>query len=207
MASTKALDALYHVTPSETVRKIRELFYMAFFVTDHTTHFYALGGPDFIVGPDAPAEQRSGGTNLLASSRRRLELWEIGDDEIRLFTRRIQLLICGIFGIEFTRLFFGELLQCLRRILPAPFPAAFEANRHIRLYGEQGKITAAPQGIHFLRIADRIDHVILAHFKARQHPLRQYARTVCYAQLVSHLYKDFSGNLEPPFAYLLPNLV
>ena len=31
----------------------------AFFVTDHTTHFYALGGPDFVVGPDAPAAERN----------------------------------------------------------------------------------------------------------------------------------------------------
>jgi F420-non-reducing hydrogenase large subunit len=35
------------------------MFYSAFFVTDHTTHFYALGGPDFIVGPDAPAAERN----------------------------------------------------------------------------------------------------------------------------------------------------
>ncbi|MBF0566529.1 MAG: nickel-dependent hydrogenase large subunit, partial [Nitrospirae bacterium] len=33
--------------------------YMAFYVTDHTTHFYALGGPDFIVGPDAPPAERN----------------------------------------------------------------------------------------------------------------------------------------------------
>jgi F420-non-reducing hydrogenase large subunit len=59
MASTKALDALFHIEPSTAVRKIRELFYSAFFVTDHTTHFYALGGPDFIVGPDAPAGERN----------------------------------------------------------------------------------------------------------------------------------------------------
>jgi RND family efflux transporter MFP subunit len=31
---------------------------------------------------DVPAEQRSAATNLLASARRRLELWEIGEDEI-----------------------------------------------------------------------------------------------------------------------------
>ncbi len=59
MASTKALDALFHVEPSSAVKKLRELFYMAFYVTDHTTHFYALGGPDFVVGPDAPAAERN----------------------------------------------------------------------------------------------------------------------------------------------------
>lgn len=58
MASTKALDALFHVEPSPAVKKLREMFYMAFYVTDHTTHFFALGGPDFVLGPDSdPAER------------------------------------------------------------------------------------------------------------------------------------------------------
>jgi F420-non-reducing hydrogenase large subunit len=59
MASTKALDALYHVTPPPTARKIRELIYSTFFVEDHALHFYFLGGPDFVVGPDAPAAERN----------------------------------------------------------------------------------------------------------------------------------------------------
>ncbi|NOZ26592.1 MAG: Ni/Fe hydrogenase subunit alpha [Chloroflexi bacterium] len=59
MASTKALDALFHVEPSSAVKKLREMFYSAFYVTDHTTHFYALGGPDFVLGPDAPAAERN----------------------------------------------------------------------------------------------------------------------------------------------------
>jgi F420-non-reducing hydrogenase large subunit len=58
MASSKALDALFHVDPPPTAKKLRELFYSIFTVTDHTTHFYALGGPDFVMGPDAaPAER------------------------------------------------------------------------------------------------------------------------------------------------------
>jgi len=59
MASTKALDALFHVAPSSAVKKLREMFYSAFYVTDHTTHFYALGGPDFVLGPDAPPAERN----------------------------------------------------------------------------------------------------------------------------------------------------
>lgn len=59
MASVKALDALFHVEPSSAVKKLREMFYSTFYVTDHTTHFYALGGPDFVVGPDAPALERN----------------------------------------------------------------------------------------------------------------------------------------------------
>jgi len=59
MAAVKALDEVFAVQPPPAATKIRELLYMAFFVTDHTTHFYALGGPDFIVGPDAPPAERN----------------------------------------------------------------------------------------------------------------------------------------------------
>ncbi|MEI7987541.1 MAG: Ni/Fe hydrogenase subunit alpha [Chloroflexota bacterium] len=59
MAAAKAIDAVYHVDPPPTAKKLRELLYMAFYVTDHTTHFYALGGPDFIMGPDAPVAERN----------------------------------------------------------------------------------------------------------------------------------------------------
>lgn len=59
MAASKAADAVYHVDPPRTAKMLRELLYMAFYATDHTTHFYALGGPDFIVGPDAPVAERN----------------------------------------------------------------------------------------------------------------------------------------------------
>lgn len=59
MAAAKAADAVYGVTPPPAGRKLRELLYSAFFFADHTTHFYILGGPDFIMGPDAPVAERN----------------------------------------------------------------------------------------------------------------------------------------------------
>jgi F420-non-reducing hydrogenase large subunit len=59
MAATKALDALYRVEPTSPAKKIRELVYSAFMTEDHALHFYFLGGPDFVVGPEAPAAQRN----------------------------------------------------------------------------------------------------------------------------------------------------
>jgi len=59
MAAAKACDAVYHVDPPRTAKKLRELLYSYFFTADHTLHFYALGGPDFVVGPDAPAAERN----------------------------------------------------------------------------------------------------------------------------------------------------
>ena len=59
MASTKALDDLYQTPPTPAGRKIRELVYNTFTLEDHALHVFVLGGPDFIVGPDAPPEQRN----------------------------------------------------------------------------------------------------------------------------------------------------
>ncbi|MHB1688872.1 MAG: Ni/Fe hydrogenase subunit alpha [Ignavibacteriaceae bacterium] len=59
MASAKACDAVYHVEIPSAARKLRELLYSVFFTADHTVHFYALGGPDFVVGPDAPKAERN----------------------------------------------------------------------------------------------------------------------------------------------------
>jgi F420-non-reducing hydrogenase large subunit len=59
MASTKALDDLYQVEPPPAAKGIRELLYNTFMLEDHALHIYILGGPDFIVGPDAPAAERN----------------------------------------------------------------------------------------------------------------------------------------------------
>lgn len=59
MAAAKALDDLYGLECHPAGRKIRELVYNAFMLEDHALHVYILGGPDFIVGPDAPKELRN----------------------------------------------------------------------------------------------------------------------------------------------------
>ena len=59
MAATKALDDLYKVEPPPAAKAIRSLVYNAFMAEDHALHFYFLGGPDFVVGPTAPAAERN----------------------------------------------------------------------------------------------------------------------------------------------------
>ena len=59
MASTKALDDLWKVEPTRTAKLLRELVYSAFMVEDHYIHFFYLAGPDFVVGPQAPAAERN----------------------------------------------------------------------------------------------------------------------------------------------------
>jgi F420-non-reducing hydrogenase large subunit len=58
-AATKALDDLFKVEPPGAAKKIRELMYNAFLFEDHLLHFYFLGGPDFIVGLNAPKNKRN----------------------------------------------------------------------------------------------------------------------------------------------------
>ena len=58
MASTKASDGVFGVTPPPAGRKLRELFFNAHYVEDHAVILYALAFPDFVVGPEAsPAER------------------------------------------------------------------------------------------------------------------------------------------------------
>ena len=85
MAATKTLDDLYQVEPTSAGRKIRELVYNTFMLEDHALHVFVLGGPDFIVGPDAPPELRNivgvigkvgldAGKKVIATRRRLREL-------------------------------------------------------------------------------------------------------------------------------------
>jgi F420-non-reducing hydrogenase large subunit len=59
MASTKALDDLWKVEPPRAAKLLREFIYSTFMVEDHYIHFFFLGGPDFVVGPGAPAAERN----------------------------------------------------------------------------------------------------------------------------------------------------
>ncbi|MFW6385978.1 MAG: Ni/Fe hydrogenase subunit alpha [Candidatus Hadarchaeota archaeon] len=59
VAAAKALDDLYDVEPTPTAEKLRRLMYNAYIFEDHLLHFYYLGGPDFLVGPDADPADRN----------------------------------------------------------------------------------------------------------------------------------------------------
>jgi F420-non-reducing hydrogenase large subunit len=59
MASAKACDDVYKVEVPSAGKKLRQLLYNTFYTADHTVHFYALGGPDFVIGPDAPPAERN----------------------------------------------------------------------------------------------------------------------------------------------------
>jgi F420-non-reducing hydrogenase large subunit len=59
MASAKACDAVFGVEIPPAARKLRELYLNAHIAHSHLLHFFALAGPDFIPGADAPVATRN----------------------------------------------------------------------------------------------------------------------------------------------------
>ncbi|MHA2230267.1 MAG: nickel-dependent hydrogenase large subunit [Candidatus Thorarchaeota archaeon] len=59
LASTKAVEAAWGVTPPPAAIKLRRLLIEAKQLSSHAIHFYALAAPDFVFGPFAPPEVRN----------------------------------------------------------------------------------------------------------------------------------------------------
>jgi F420-non-reducing hydrogenase large subunit len=59
LASAKANDAVFGVTPPPAGTKLRDLCNSVAYTEEHILHFYFLGGPDFVMGPDADYSVRN----------------------------------------------------------------------------------------------------------------------------------------------------
>jgi F420-non-reducing hydrogenase large subunit len=59
IASSKACDGIFGVTPTTTGVKLRELMEHAHYAEEHILHFYFLAGADFVMGPGAPVKERN----------------------------------------------------------------------------------------------------------------------------------------------------
>src|SRR3972149_4242123 len=59
LASAKANDAVFGVTPPPAGRKSRELCNHIAYTEEHILHFFFLAGPDFVMGPDADYSVRN----------------------------------------------------------------------------------------------------------------------------------------------------
>jgi F420-non-reducing hydrogenase large subunit len=59
IASSKALDQIFHVKPPKTGEDLRRLACAAHVWYSHSAHFFALAGPDLVLGPDAPPSERN----------------------------------------------------------------------------------------------------------------------------------------------------
>src|SRR5664279_4742991 len=52
IVSAKASDAVFGLQPPETAQKLRELTLLGQYIHSHALHFYFLGAPDLVLGPD-----------------------------------------------------------------------------------------------------------------------------------------------------------
>jgi len=59
LASIKTLDNVFNAPPPERAVAQRKLMHFGYFLEDHLLHFYFLGGPDLLLGPDCPPEKRN----------------------------------------------------------------------------------------------------------------------------------------------------
>jgi F420-non-reducing hydrogenase large subunit len=59
LASAKASDAVFGVTPPPTGIKLRDLCQSIAYCSDKILHFFFLAGPDFVMGPDADYSVRN----------------------------------------------------------------------------------------------------------------------------------------------------
>jgi F420-non-reducing hydrogenase large subunit len=59
LASSKAGDAVFGVTPPPAAVKLRRLMQAIAYIGDRILHFYFLAAPDFVIGPDADYSVRN----------------------------------------------------------------------------------------------------------------------------------------------------
>jgi F420-non-reducing hydrogenase large subunit len=59
LASAKANDAVFGVTPPSAGRKLRELCNAVAYTEEHILHFFFLAGPDYVMGPDSDYSVRN----------------------------------------------------------------------------------------------------------------------------------------------------
>ena len=59
LASAKANDVIFGVTPPAAGRKLRELCNAVAYTEEHILHFFILAGPDFVMGPDSDYSVRN----------------------------------------------------------------------------------------------------------------------------------------------------
>jgi F420-non-reducing hydrogenase large subunit len=59
LASSKAGDACFGVTPPPAAVKLRRLMQSIAYISDKILHFYFLAAPDFVIGPDADYSVRN----------------------------------------------------------------------------------------------------------------------------------------------------
>ncbi|MBI5681069.1 MAG: Ni/Fe hydrogenase subunit alpha [Methanobacterium sp.] len=59
LAAAKATDHAFGLQPPETAKKLRELMLLGQYIHSHSLHFYFLGAPDLVMGPESDPALRN----------------------------------------------------------------------------------------------------------------------------------------------------
>lgn len=89
LAAAKATDNVFGLQPPETAKKLRELMLLGQYIHSHSLHFYFLGAPDLVMGPESDPAMR----NVVGILKKDPALAKMAID-----TRKIGQTITGIVG-------------------------------------------------------------------------------------------------------------
>ncbi|RJS48936.1 MAG: Ni/Fe hydrogenase subunit alpha [Methanobacterium sp.] len=59
LAAAKATDEVFGLQPPETAQRLRELMLLGQYIHSHSLHFYFLGAPDLVMGPESDPALRN----------------------------------------------------------------------------------------------------------------------------------------------------
>ncbi len=163
LASNKAVDGAFGVTPTETGYKLREMCQVMAHINDKILHFFFLAAPDFVLGPDADYSVRNVIGVVKAApelATQVVKMRQLGQMMLDKFAGKAIHPIAGVVGgfakpmVESERL---ELLAGTRTLLDfACFALDFAINnvfaKYIDVIGSLGNIKTG-----FLGTVDRVD--------------------------------------------------
>ena len=89
LSSAKATDQIFGLEPPQTAKNLRELMLLGQYIHSHSLHFYFLGAPDLVLGPDSDPALR----NVVGILKKDPELAKMA-----IATRKIGQEITGVVG-------------------------------------------------------------------------------------------------------------
>ena len=203
LASTKAVDGAFGVTPAKTGHRLRELCQVLAHINDKILHFFFLAAPDFILGPDADYSVRNVMGIVQANpdlANRVVKMRQLGQNMLERFAGKAIHPIAGVVGgfskpmLESER---RELLKDTKKLLDFAVYALDFAKKNVfarynDVIGEFGNITTG-----FLATVDRNDGSLRLYDGVQ----RLMKADGSFTDFEATEYKDYLDEHVEPWAY------
>ncbi len=203
LASNKAVDGAFGVTPTATGHKLREMCQVMAHINDKILHFFFLAAPDFVLGPDADYSVRNVMGIVKAApelATKVVKMRQLGQMMLERFAGKAIHPIAGVVGgfskpmLESERL---ELLKDTRTLLDFALYTMDYAKtnvfaKYMDVIGMLGNITTG-----FLGTVDRQD----ASFRLYDGKQRLMKPDGSYVDFEGDDYTDYIGEHVEPWGY------